>query len=116
MEGGKTEKSRVPGAASRALDPRGGGNNVKLGANVDRCALPTSWPDCFKSDNKNETISRRSFRPTCTTKGNERHAVGRGVSNEQVTSSFNFCPAYAFIFPIPPPWIPLERGVTPHRG
>lgn len=49
-EGGKTEKSRVPGAArvARALS-RGGGNNVKLGANVDRCALPTSWLDCFKS-------------------------------------------------------------------
>lgn len=54
--------------------------------------------------------------------GNERHAGGRGVSNEQATSSFNFRPAYASVFPVTPSVqrptrIPLERGVAaPHRG
>lgn len=70
---------------------------------MDRCAPPTSWLDCFKSDNKNETIpGRAGIGPEPVCEGNERHAGGRGVSNEQATSSFNFRPAYAATFSLAP--------------
>ena len=120
-EGGvKLKNQGVP--RSRASPP-GGGNNVKLGANVDRCA-PTSWLDCFKSDNKNETISWRLRAPAeswraaaaATTRGSERGTR----AEEAVPARYAGLLRSTFAPPTPPLFLcphqnsPRERGKTPH--
>lgn len=76
---------------------------------MDRCALPTSWLDCFKSDNKNETISTRVRPRTLHDEGGMNS--GRGVSNER-DFFVQLLPRLRLRVPlIPHQYSPRERGV-----
>lgn len=85
---------------------------------MDRCALPTSWLDCFKSDNKNETISRRLRDPAAwrTRRGETNGTRAEEAFPANATSSSNFCPAYASVVLCPHQNSPRERGKLPTVG
>lgn len=78
---------------------------------MDRCALPTSRHDCFKSDNKNETVSvRRCTRGERTARGRKRRFQRTSDFFVQLLPRLRLhvlCPPPLFV-----PRIPLERGVA----